>query len=256
VILNLAVNARDAMPSGGKFTIETANVQPDEGYALTHLGLTTGHYARLSVSDTGVGMSREVQEKAFDPFFTTKEKGKGTGLGLSTVHGIVTQSGGKIWIYSEPGRGTTFKIYFPTIEGELDALNVKKEKDSSPRGSETVLLVEDEPSVRDLANRLLKQQGYRVLEAANGEEALRLAQDTDGERIHLLLTDVVLPQMSGKELADQFKSSRPDLKVLYMSGYTDFAVVHQGVLNPGTHFLQKPFSLETLSQKIREALDK
>jgi PAS domain S-box-containing protein len=256
VILNLAVNARDAMPSGGKFTIETANAQPDEGYALTHLGLTPGHYVKLSVSDTGVGMSREVQEKAFDPFFTTKEKGKGTGLGLSTVHGIVTQSGGKIWVYSEPGRGTTFKIYFPTIEGQLDTLNVKKEVDSFPRGSETVLLVEDESSVRDLANRLLRQQGYRVLEAAQGEEALHLAQDTAGERIHLLLTDVVLPQMSGKELADQLKTSRPDLKVLYMSGYTDFAVVHQGVLNLDTHFLQKPFSLETLSQKVREALDK
>jgi response regulator RpfG family c-di-GMP phosphodiesterase len=177
-------------------------------------------------------------------------------LGLSTVHGIVTQSGGKIWVYSDPGHGTTFKIYFPTIEGELDTLNGKNETDSSPRGSETVLLVEDEPSVRDLANRLLKQQGYRVLEAANGEEALRLAQETAGERIHLLLTDVVLPQMSGKELADQLKTFRPDLKLLYTSGYTDFAVVHHGVLNSGTHFLQKPFSLKTLSQKVREALDK
>jgi len=256
VILNLAVNARDAMPSGGKFTIETANAQSDEGYALTHLGLTPGRYVRLSVSDTGVGMSREVQEKAFDPFFTTKEKGKGTGLGLSTVHGIVTQSGGKIWVYSEPGHGTTFKIYFPTIEEALDTLNVKNETDSPPRGSETILLVEDESSVRDLANRLLKQQGYKVLEAAIGEEALRLAQDITGERIHLLLTDVVLPQMSGKELADRLKIFRPDIKVLYTSGYTDYAVVHQGILNSGTHFLQKPFSLKTLSQKVREALDK
>lgn len=256
VILNLAVNARDAMPSGGKFTIETANAQSDEGYALTHLGLIPGHYVRLSVSDTGVGMSREVQEKAFDPFFTTKEKGKGTGLGLSTVHGIVTQSGGKIWVYSEPGHGTTFKIYFPAIEEALDTLNVKNETDSLPRGSETILLVEDEPSVRDLANRLLKQQGYKVLEAAIGEEALRLAQDITGERIHLLLTDVVLPQMSGKELADRLKTFRPDIKVLYTSGYTDYAVVHQGILNSGTHFLQKPFSLKALSQKVREALDK
>ncbi len=256
VILNLAVNARDAMPSGGKLRIETANVESEEGYALTHLGVIPGHYVRLSVSDTGVGMSREVQEKAFDPFFTTKEKGKGTGLGLSTVHGIVTQSGGKIWVYSEPGHGTTFKIYFPTIEGALDAVTGKNEPDSFPTGSETVLLVEDEPSVRDLANRLLKQQGYRVLEAANGEEALRLAQDTTGEKIHLLLTDVVLPQMGGKELADQLKLFRPDLKVLYTSGYTDYAIVHHGVLDSGTHFLQKPFSLKTLSQKIREALDK
>jgi len=256
VIFNLAVNARDAMPSGGKLTIETANVESDEGYALTHLGVIPGHYVKLSVSDTGVGMSREIQEKAFDPFFTTKEKGKGTGLGLSTVHGIVTQSGGKIWVYSEPGHGTTFKIYFPRIEGELDTLNGKKEMDSFPGGSETVLLVEDDQSVRDLANRLLKQQGYSVLEAANGEEALRLAQDTAGERIHLLLTDVVLPQMGGKELADQLKISRPDLKILYTSGYTDYAIVHHGVLNSGTHFLQKPFSLKTLSQKVREALDK
>ena len=256
VILNLAVNARDAMPSGGKLTIETTNVESDEGYALTHLGVIPGHYVRLAVSDTGGGMSKEVQEKAFDPFFTTKEKGKGTGLGLSTVHGIVTQSGGKIWVYSEPGRGTTFKTYFPTVEGEVDPLGGKAEVESIPTGNERVLLVEDDPSVRDLANRLLKQQGYRVLEAANGEEALRVAQDRTGERIHLLLTDVVLPQMGGKELADQLKKSRPDLKVLYTSGYTDYAIVHHGVLDSGTHFLQKPFSLKTLSQKVREALDK
>jgi len=256
VIFNLAVNARDAMPSGGKLTIETANAESDEGYAHTHVGVIPGHYVRLSVSDTGVGMSREVQEKAFDPFFTTKEKGKGTGLGLSTVHGIVTQSGGKIWVYSEPGHGTTFKIYFPTIEGELDNLNGKNETDSSPGGTETVLLVEDDPSVRDLANRLLKQPGYRVLEAATGEEALRLVQEKTGEKIHLLFTDVVLPQMGGKELADQLKIFRPDLKVLYTSGYTDYAIVHHGVLDSGTHFLQKPFSLKTLSQKVREVLDK
>jgi two-component system cell cycle sensor histidine kinase/response regulator CckA len=256
VIFNLAVNARDAMPSGGKFTIETANVESDEGYAHAHVGVIPGHYVRLSVSDTGVGMSREVQEKAFDPFFTTKDKGKGTGLGLSTVHGIVTQSGGKIWVYSEPGHGTTFKIYFPTIEGDLDNLNGKNETDPSPGGSETVLLVEDEPSVRDLANRLLKQQGYKVLEAANGEEALRLVQENTGEKIHLLLTDVVLPQMGGKELADQLKIFRPDIKVLYTSGYTDYAIVHHGVLDSGTHFLQKPFSLKTLSQKVRELLDR
>jgi PAS domain S-box-containing protein len=255
VIFNLAVNARDAMPSGGRLTIETDNVASDEHYAHTHIGMTAGRYVRLTVSDTGVGMSREVQEKAFDPFFTTKDKGKGTGLGLSTVHGIVTQSSGKIWVYSEPGHGTTFKVYFPTIEGELDHLNGKNEGESFPAGSETVLLVEDEPSVRDLANRLLKQQGYRVLEAAAGEEALRLARETNGEKIHLLLTDVVLPQMGGKELADQLKMFRPDLKVLYTSGYTDYAIVHQGVLDSGTHFLQKPYSLKTLSRKVREVLD-
>ncbi len=255
VIFNLAVNARDAMPSGGKLTIETANVESDEDYTHAHVGVIPGHYVRLSVSDTGVGMSQEVQEKAFDPFFTTKDKGKGTGLGLSTVYGIVIQSGGKIWVYSEPGHGTTFKIYFPAIEGELDALNGKREPDSSPVGSETVLLVEDEPSVRDLAKRLLKQQGYRVLEAANGEEALRLVQENGGEKIHLLLTDVVLPRMGGKEVAGQLKVFLPDLRVLYTSGYTDHAIVHHAVPDPGMHFLQKPFSLETLSQKVREVLD-
>jgi len=255
VIFNLAVNARDAMPSGGKLTIETANVTANEPYAQTHIGMASGRYVRLSVSDTGVGMSREVQEKAFDPFFTTKEKGKGTGLGLSTVHGIVTQSGGKIWVYSEPGNGTTFKIYFPTIEGELDIPTGKDETESFPAGNETVLLVEDETSVRDLANRFLKQQGYNVLMAASGEEAVRLVREMTGETIHLLLTDVVLPQLGGKELADQLKLLRPDLKVLYTSGYTDYAIVHHGVLNSGTHFLQKPFSLKTLSRKVRETLD-
>ena len=189
-------------------------------------------------------MSQEVKEKVFEPFFTTKEKGKGTGLGLSTVYGIVKQSGGNIWVYSEPGHGTTFKIYLPRVEEELDTLHGRDETDFSPRGSETVLLVEDEQEVRLLAHRLLSQQGYRVLEATNGEEALHVAQEHGGEKIHLLLTDVVMPQMGGKELADQLKIFRPDVKVLYTSGYTDDAIVHHGVLEPGTHFLQKPFSLK------------
>jgi signal transduction histidine kinase/CheY-like chemotaxis protein len=256
VIFNLALNARDAMLSGGKLTIETANVNLDEEYTHTHIGVIPGHYVRLSVSDTGVGMSQEVREKAFEPFFTTKEQGKGTGLGLSTVYGIVNQSKGNIWVYSEPGHGTTFKIHLPSVMEELDSLPERDETDSFPGGRETVLLVEDEPSVRDLANRLLKQQGYTVLEAANGEEALRLVQENMGERIHLLLTDVVLPQIGGKELADKLKMFRPDLKVLYTSGYTDYAIVHHGVLDSGTHFLQKPFSLKTLSRKVREALDR
>jgi PAS domain S-box-containing protein len=256
VILNLAVNARDAMPSGGKLIIETANVVLDEEYAHAHVGVIPGHYVKLSVSDTGLGMPQEVKEKAFEPFFTTKEKGKGTGLGLSTVYGIVKQSGGNVWVYSEQGHGTTFKIYLPRIEGELDTLRGTDETDSFPGGSETVLLVEDEPLVRDTANRLLKQQGYRVFEAANGEEALRVAHEHNGDKIHLLLTDVVMPQMGGKELADQLKIMRPDVKVLYTSGYTDDAIVHHGVLDPGTHFLQKPFSIKTLSQKVREALDR
>ena len=256
VIFNLAVNARDAMPSGGKFIIETANVELNEEYAHAHIGVIPGHYVRLSVSDTGVGMSREVREKAFEPFFTTKEKGKGTGLGLSTVHGIVNQSKGNIWFYSEPGHGTIFKIHLPRVEEELDSLKERDDTDSLPRGTETVLLVEDEPSVRDLANRLLKQRGYTVLEAANGEEALHFVQENIGERIHLLLTDVVLPQIGGKELADKLRIFRPDLKVLYTSGYTDYAIVHHGVLDPGAHFLQKPFSLKTLSRKVREVLDR
>jgi signal transduction histidine kinase len=256
IILNVAVNARDAMPSGGKLTIETANVVLDEEYARTHVSVTPGPNVRLSVSDTGVGIPLEVKEKVFEPFFTTKEKGKGTGLGLSTVYGIVKQSGGNIWVYSELAHGTTFKIYLPRVEEDLDTLHGRDETDFLPRGSETVLLVEDEPSVRDLAHRLLNQQGYKVLEAANGEEALRVVQEHIGEKIHLLFTDVVMPQMGGKELANQLKNLRPDVKVLYTSGYTDDAIVHHGVLEPGTHFLQKPFSPKTLTHKVREALDR
>ncbi len=256
MILNLAVNARDAMPSGGKFTIETANVVLDEEYARTHISVTPGHYVKLSVSDTGFGISREIKEKVFEPFFTTKEKGKGTGLGLSTVYGIVKQSGGNIWVYSEPGHGTTFKIYLPRVQEELDTLSIRDETDELPKGDETVLLVEDEPLVRDLAHRLLCQQGYTVLQATNGEEALRVAQDHGGDKIHLLLTDVVMPQMGGKELADQLKLLIPEIKILYTSGYTDNAIVHHGVLDPGTHFLQKPFSPKTLSHKVREVLDR
>jgi PAS domain S-box-containing protein len=256
VILNLAVNSRDAMPSGGKLTIETANVVLDEEYAHAHVAVIPGHYVRLSISDTGVGMPRELKEKVFEPFFTTKEKGKGTGLGLSMVYGIVKQIGGNIWVYSEPGHGTTFKIYLPRVEEQLDTFHALDETDYSPRGSETVLLVEDEQEVRLLAHRLLSQQGYRVLEATNGVEALHVAQEHGGEKIHLLLTDVVMPQMGGKELADQLKIFRPDVKVLYTSGYTDDAIVHHGVLEPGTHFLQKPFSPKTLSHKVREVLDR
>jgi len=256
VILNLAVNSRDAMPSGGKLTIETANVVLDEEYAHAHVAVIPGHYVRLSISDTGVGMPRELKEKVFEPFFTTKEKGKGTGLGLSMVYGIVKQIGGNIWVYSEPGHGTTFKIYLPRVEEQLDTFHALDETDYLPRGSETVLLVEDEQEVRLLAHRLLSQQGYRVLEAANGVEALHVAQEHGGEKIHLLLTDVVMPQMGGKELADQLNIFRPDVKVLYTSGYTDDAIVHHGVLEPGTHFLQKPFSLKTLSHKVREVLDR
>jgi PAS domain S-box-containing protein len=256
MILNLAVNARDAMPSGGKLTIETANVELDEEYVRTHISVKPGPYVQLSVSDTGVGMPFDIKEKVFEPFFTTKEKGKGTGLGLSTVYGIVKQSNGNIWIYSEPGHGTTFKIYLPRVEEELDTIFKQEETDSLVKGTETVLLVEDDPLVRDLVHRLLIQQGYTVLEAFNGEEALQLAQEHTGEKIHLLLTDVVMPQMGGRTLAEKLKFQIPDIKVLYISGYTDNAIVNHGVLEPGTHFLQKPFSPKTLSYKVREVLDR
>ena len=255
VIFNLAVNARDAMPSGGKLTVETANVELDEVYAHAHVGVTPGRYVSLSVSDTGVGMSQEEKEKAFEPFFTTKGKGKGAGLGLSMVYGAVKQSHGNIWIYSEPGRGTTFKINLPRIEEELDTLRKRVETDFFPGGSETVLLVEDDELVRDLANRLLKQLGYRVLVAVNGEDALRVVREHDGEKIHLLLADIVMPQMGGKELAIKLKILRPDVKVLYTSGYADDGIVHHGAMDPGTQFLQKPFSLKTLSHKVRKVLD-
>ena len=255
VIFNLAVNARDAMPSGGKLAIETANVELDEEYAHAHVSVAPGRYVRLSVSDTGVGMTQEVKERVFEPFFTTKEKGKGTGLGLSMVYGIVKQSNGNIWLYSEPGRGTTFRIYFPRTDEEADTLHEREETAFFPKGSETILLVEDDELVRDLATRLLEQQGYRVLKATNGQEALLVAKERVGETIHLLLADIVMPQMGGKELADWLKISRPNVKVLYTSGYADNTIVHHGVLDPGTHFLQKPFSLKTLSHKVREVLD-
>jgi len=255
MILNLAVNARDAMVSGGKLTIETSTVELDSEYVRTHMSVKPGSYVQLSISDTGVGMPFDMKEKVFEPFFTTKEKGKGTGLGLSTVYGIVKQCEGNIWIYSEPGQGTTFKIYLPRVEEELDTAFKTEETDLLPIGKETVLLVEDDPSVRELAHRLLTQQGYMVLQASNGEEGLRVAQNHAGEKIHLLLTDVVMPQMGGKELAEKLKLSRPDIEVLYTSGYTDNSIVHHGVLESGTHFLQKPFSPKTLSHKVREVLD-
>jgi PAS domain S-box-containing protein len=255
VIMNLAVNARDAMPSGGKLIIETANVEFDEPYAYVHIAMAPGRYVMLSVSDTGVGMTPEVRERVFEPFFTTKEKGKGTGLGLSTVYGIVKQSGGNIWVYSEPGQGTTVKIYFPRVEEENDALFQIDSAISIPQGSETVLVVEDEPSVRSLATHIIRHQGYRVLEAADGEEALRVAQECFGE-INLLLTDVVMPRMGGKELADRLKTLRPSVKVLFISGFPDEAIARHGVLTPGIAFLQKPFSPAALAQKVREVLDR
>jgi two-component system, cell cycle sensor histidine kinase and response regulator CckA len=253
VIMNLAVNARDAMPQGGKLTIETANVDLDEAYARDHVSVKPGRYVMIAVSDNGAGMPEKVKSRIFEPFFTTKEVGKGTGLGLSTVYGIIKQSGGYIWVYSEVGRGSTFKVYLPRVDAPAE-ISLSRSLQPARHGSETVLLVEDEDGVRALMRQVMHKHGYNVLEARHGGEALLMCERHQG-KIDMLLTDVVLQQMSGRELAERLLKLRPEMKVLYVSGYADDAIVHHGVLTAGMSFLQKPFTTEALARKIRYVLD-
>ncbi|MCS6829910.1 MAG: PAS domain S-box protein [bacterium] len=254
VILNLAINARDAMPAGGVLTIETANVALDETYVARHAEMQVGEYVMLAVSDTGVGMDERTLAMVFEPFFTTKEVGKGTGLGLSTCYGIVKQAGGSIWVYSEPGKGTTFKVYLPRVKDAPTPLPERLERREVQGGYETVLVVEDNDAVREVAIAALQAQGYRVLQAADGDEALRLVQSL-AEPVHLLLTDVVMPGMSGTVLAVKLREQYPHLKVLYTSGYTENVIVHHGVLEEGIAFLPKPYRPADLARRVREVLD-
>lgn len=253
VIMNLVVNARDAMPDGGKVGIETRNIYLDETYAREHISVVSGWYVMIAISDVGTGMDQETLQHIFELLFTTKEAGKGTGLGLSTVYGIVKQSGGNIWVYSEPGKGTTFKVYFPLIKSDdVDYPNEGSETKTS-RGTETVLLVEDAEFVRNLAKEILQQRGYNVLDAADAATARLVCAEYAGN-IDLLLTDVVMPEISGNQLARQLLKFRPEMKVVYMSGYTEDAIVNHGVLAEGVNFIQKPFTPDTLTFKVREAL--
>jgi signal transduction histidine kinase/ActR/RegA family two-component response regulator len=252
VILNLAVNARDAMPQGGKLTLETSNVHLGEEYAGRHVAVTPGPHVMLAVSDSGIGMDEETKSQVFEPFFTTKEGA--TGLGLATVYGTVKQSGGNIWVYSEPGQGTVFKVYLPRVEGEAELPKPTTIDTDALRGTETILVVEDEDMVRELTREILRMKGYTVIDAGNPSEAILTCERHEG-RIDLMLTDVVMPQMSGREVAEKVVALRPDMKVLYMSGYTDNAIVHQGALDPGVAFIHKPFAPDSLAGKVREVLD-
>jgi signal transduction histidine kinase len=253
IVMNLVVNARDAMVHGGKLTIQTNNVDLDEHYASEHLGVTAGPHVMLAVTDSGVGMDKETQAQVFEPFFTTKDKGKGTGLGLSIVFGIVKQNGGHIWLYSEPGKGSTFKVYFPRTDETASVISSQPPASEDLRGSETVLLVEDDVQVRAVARGILRRSGYTVLEAPGAGEALLVVEKYSG-KIGLLITDVVMPRMNGPELAERIRKSRPDMKVLFMSGYTDEAIIQHGILDSGVAFLQKPITVTSLATKVREAL--
>jgi CheY-like chemotaxis protein len=255
VVMNLSVNARDAMPQGGNLTIETANVQLDANYAHSHVPVKPGDYVMLAISDTGMGMDTETQSHIFEPFYTTKGL-EGTGLGLSTVYGIIKQSDGYIWVYSQVGKGTTFKIFLPRLAGtgQVTSVQPTSKAEQAGQGHETILLVEDEKHLRHLARESLENQGYNVIDAADGTAAIRLSHSHLGP-IHLLLTDVVMPGMNGRELANQISASRPEVKVLYMSGYTQDHIGHNGALDEGITLLQKPFTLSTLKAKVWEMLD-
>jgi CheY-like chemotaxis protein len=253
VLLNPAVNARDAMPNGGRLAIEAQNVELDETYKQEHEPVMPGQYVMLAVGDTGCGMDRDTRERIFDPFFTTKELGKGTGLGLATVYGIVKQSGGYIWVYTELGKGTIFKVYLPRVEQSAQKAGPSETPLASTRGCETILLAEDSESLREMAREYLESVGYTVLEASSGAEALQKAKEFEGT-IHLLLTDIVMPEMSGPELAHQMESMRPGIKVIFTSGYTDDVIARQGVLDPTVAFIQKPYRPKALARKIREVL--
>jgi two-component system cell cycle sensor histidine kinase/response regulator CckA len=254
VLLNLAVNARDAMPKGGRLAIEARNVELDESYKDEHLAAVPGRYVMLAVEDTGCGMNRETQARIFDPFFTTKELGKGTGMGLATVYGIVKQSGGYIWVYSELGKGTVFKVYLPLVNQSTQPTQQKDPDGTNLRGSETILLAEDSDSLREMTKEYLESVGYSVIESSSGQSALQQARDFDGI-IHLLLTDIVMPEMSGPELAAQIASFRSGIKIIFTSGYTDDAIARQGILDPRVAFIQKPYRPKALARKIREVLE-
>jgi two-component system, cell cycle sensor histidine kinase and response regulator CckA len=250
--MNLAVNARDAMPNGGKLDIETANVEFDEGIAAIPPDAIPGRYVLLRVADTGFGMDETTRQHIFEPFFTTKEVGKGTGLGLSTVYGVVRQSGGWIDVWSEVDAGTAFKVYLPRVDSSPEA-ELKEASAPTAGGAETILVVEDQEAVRSLAKVVLTQYGYHVIEASDGEQAIAVANRLPGQ-IHLLLTDVILPGMNGKEVSDRLRELRPDVKVLFMSGYTADVIAHRGVLDGGVAFLHKPFSPEELAAQVRDVL--
>ncbi|MBW1700194.1 MAG: response regulator [Deltaproteobacteria bacterium] len=255
VILNLVINARDAMPEGGTLTIETTNVELDPAYFLKHgVENTPGPYVMLAVTDTGIGMNKEICAKIFDPFFTTKEKGVGTGLGLATVFGIVRQNEGYIWAYSEPGHGTTMKVYIPRSRETTEPGGKKETRPHEVSGTETILVVEDDDAVRKFAVRVLRRLGYQVLEAQNSQEALRVSQEFTGP-IHLLLTDVIMPEINGKVLAERLRSQRPEIRTIYMSGYTHNIILQKGILPSDTRYIQKPFTPDSLARKVREAME-